>query len=450
MFLWVLGFDTAFISEYYKNEIIKVFSEDINMLGPVFANYIGFFIEIIFTIFIGLFVSFYFDWRISLISVFLFFCLFFILYKYSDEESLSEEEIIEDDFFSDTITNIKLIKAYDLKENLLKFIFNAEENIKTKNSNYNNFTHFLFYGVYEFSVSIVIALIILTGGYFIIIVKVSTLASFLGSTSNLFFFLELMHEILEYLWDVLMIKDCLENIKYILKRKNFIKNKINSGENKNIDIDPEILGRLSDNTVKGKIEFRNVSFRYSKKNTEKVLDNISFVISPGMKVGFVGSSGSGKSTIIQLLLGFYEIEEGEILIDDINIQNYEKKILRNLISGVFQEPELFEMSILDNIKYGNLSANNDELEKAVEIACVPKKLLDEKFPREISQISGGQKQRIALARCLMKERNIMFFDEATSALDLKMDDKINENLRKYFKKDNKKKTVLIVAHRLYY
>ena len=169
-----------------------------------------------------------------------------------------------------------------------------------------------------------------------------------------------------------------------------------------------------------------------------------------MKVGFVGSSGSGKSTIIQLLLGFYEIEEGEILIDDINIQNYEKKILRNLISGVFQEPELFEMSILDNIKYGNLSAFNGELEKVVEIACVPKKLLDEKFSQEISQISGGQKQRIALARCLMKERNIMFFDEATSALDLKMDDKINENLRKYFKKDNKKKTVLIVAHRLYY
>ncbi len=199
--------------------------------------------------------------------------------------------------------------------------------------------------------------------------------------------------------------------------------------------------------IKGKIEFKNVSFTYSEASQTKVLNNVSFLIHPGSKVGFVGPSGSGKSTIITLLLRLFEPSEGEILLDDINIKDYEPNILRDLFSGVFQEPDLFERTIYENIQYGNLNANEEEIASAALIAQVPLKLLKKSTNQSIKEISGGQKQRIAIARCLLKQRNIYFFDEATSALDVNTEKKIAINLDWYFQNLIEAKTQLLVVHR---
>lgn len=207
--------------------------------------------------------------------------------------------------------------------------------------------------------------------------------------------------------------------------------------------------RIKIRKIQGKIEFKNVSFSYSKQNKTLVLNKLSFIIMPGMKVGFVGVSGSGKSTIIQLLLRFYEPIEGEIYLDDRNIKDFDILTLRNYFSGVLQEPELLERSIYENIQYGRLNASKAEIEFVSGIAEVPMNLINQKANsiQNTSQISGGQKQRIALARGLLRERSIYVFDEATSALDAETEKKINVKLSSFFAKMHEKKTILIIAHR---
>ena len=201
------------------------------------------------------------------------------------------------------------------------------------------------------------------------------------------------------------------------------------------------------NKLSGKIEFKDVSFAYSKDN---VLNNISFTINPGEKIGFVGSSGSGKSTILKLLTKLYSLEEGKILIDEKDINNISNKSLRKNISLIPQNPYIFNFSVLDNLKIGNLDASNDEIIESCKKVNIYDVImnLDDKFNTFVGEggvtLSGGERQRLAIARTLLTKSNIILFDEATSALDNVTQDKVQRAIYGL----NKEKTVLIVAHRL--
>ena len=201
------------------------------------------------------------------------------------------------------------------------------------------------------------------------------------------------------------------------------------------------------NRINGKIEFKNVSFAYSKDN---VLNNINFIINPGERIGFVGSSGSGKSTIFKLLTKLYSLEEGHILIDGEDINNISNKALRKNISLIPQNPYIFNFSVLDNLKIGNLDASNDEVKEACKKADIYDVImdLDDKFNTFVGEggvmLSGGEKQRLAIARTLLKKSNIILFDEATSALDNVTQDKVQKAIYGL----DKDKTILIIAHRL--
>ena len=201
------------------------------------------------------------------------------------------------------------------------------------------------------------------------------------------------------------------------------------------------------NRINGKIEFKNVSFAYSKDN---VLNNINFIINPGERIGFVGSSGSGKSTIFKLLTKLYSLEEGHILIDGEDINNISNKALRKNISLIPQNPYIFNFSVLDNLKIGNLDASNDEVKEACKKADIYNVImnLDDKFNTFVGEggvmLSGGEKQRLAIARTLLKKSNIILFDEATSALDNVTQDKVQKAIYGL----DKDKTILIIAHRL--
>ncbi len=205
----------------------------------------------------------------------------------------------------------------------------------------------------------------------------------------------------------------------------------------------------SDTKLKGKIEFRNVSFKYPDAD-EYVLKNISFKAEKGQTIALIGSTGSGKSTIVNLIMRFYDVTDGEILIDDKNIKEYKLEALYKKIGYVPQRAVMFNGSVKYNISYGDKKVSDDLIKKASKIAQASEFV--EKMPKgyssNISQggtnISGGQKQRLAIARAIAKAPEIFVFDDSFSALDYKTD----YVLRKELKENTKDATNVIVAQRI--
>lgn len=195
------------------------------------------------------------------------------------------------------------------------------------------------------------------------------------------------------------------------------------------------------------IEFRNVSFSYPGK-PRKALDNVSFKILQGEKVGFVGETGSGKSTVFKLLMRFYDVDSGEILINGMNIKRYTLKSLRKSIAAVPQETGIFNRTLKENIQYGRLDASEEELNKVIEQSQLSRFFmthsLDEKVGEKGITLSGGEKQRIGIARALLKNPGMYLLDEITAALDSATENEIMDN----FSKVTSGKMVIIIAHRL--
>jgi ATP-binding cassette subfamily B multidrug efflux pump len=200
---------------------------------------------------------------------------------------------------------------------------------------------------------------------------------------------------------------------------------------------------------KGTVEFRDVSFRYPGAE-EDVLHNISFTAQPGQTTAFIGTTGSGKSTIVSLIPRFYEVSEGAVCIDDIDIREVAQHDLRNRIGYVSQKSSLFSGTLETNLRYANENASEDELELAADIAQASEFINSkpEGLQAEVAQggmnVSGGQKQRLAIARALVKKAPIYIFDDSFSALDYKTD----AALRKALKENTGSSTLLIVTQRI--
>jgi len=200
--------------------------------------------------------------------------------------------------------------------------------------------------------------------------------------------------------------------------------------------------------LSGHIEFKNVKFEYESAG-RTALNNISFDIAPGKKFAIVGLSGGGKTTIIKLLLRFYDLQEGQILIDGKDIRQYDLAGLRRQIGLVLQDNVLFNATLADNIRYGKLDATDDEVKRAVEGAYLTDLL--QKLPKGLDTIvgerglrlSGGEKQRVAIARAIIKKPAILIFDEATSALDSHSEEMIKKAIRHV----SESRTTITIAHR---
>ena len=218
-------------------------------------------------------------------------------------------------------------------------------------------------------------------------------------------------------------------------------------------------GKNSAKNINGKIEFKNVSFAYPTRPENKILKNVSFTIEPGQQVGIVGFSGSGKSTIIQLINRFYDVKEGngEILIDDKNIKEYNLYELRKKIGWVPQEPTLFKTTPLENVRYGRLDATNEECIKAARSANIMKFFNEDNMNKmielgnknsELSDkkdlMSGGEKQRLCIARVFLKNPIILLLDEVTSSLDKESELEVQNSLDKLADK----RTSISISHRL--
>ena len=224
-------------------------------------------------------------------------------------------------------------------------------------------------------------------------------------------------------------------------------------------------GKISAMNIKGKIEFRNVYFAYPTRPENVILKDISLTVMPGQNIALVGASGSGKSTIIQLLERFYDVEEGkgEILIDDINIKEYNLYELRKKVGLVSQEPSIFRISPLENVRYGRLTASDEECIEAAKEANIMQLLNDNKmneiideqqnrkygqkasrFEQKKDLISGGEKQRLCIARVFLKNPTILLLDEATSSLDKDSELEVQKSLDKLVTN----RTCISISHRL--
>ena len=223
--------------------------------------------------------------------------------------------------------------------------------------------------------------------------------------------------------------------------------------NEVIETDPSIKDKTEtkkfDSDKKGLVEFKNVSFRYPDADTE-ILEDINFTAEPGKTTALIGSTGSGKSTVVNLIPRFYDVTEGELLVDGVNVKDVAQKDLRNIIGFVPQKGVLFSGTIESNIKYADASMSEEQMEKAAEIAQATEFIegKPQKYQDPIAQgggnVSGGQKQRLSIARAIAKDPEIFIFDDSFSALDFKTDSKLREALAQ--KTENK--TVIIVAQRI--
>lgn len=223
--------------------------------------------------------------------------------------------------------------------------------------------------------------------------------------------------------------------------------------NEVIDTTPSIKDKDKtkdfDDDKKGLVEFKDVSFKYPDADSE-ILEDISFTAEPGKTTAIIGSTGSGKSTVVNLIPRFYDVTGGELLIDGVNIKDVSQKELRSKIGFVPQKGMLFTGTIRSNIKYGNPSMSDEDMIKAATIAQATEFIESKpkKYDEEISQggtnVSGGQRQRLSIARAIATDPEIFVFDDSFSALDLKTDSK----LRAALKEKTENKTVIIIAQRI--
>ena len=210
-------------------------------------------------------------------------------------------------------------------------------------------------------------------------------------------------------------------------------------------------GNIDVTTIKevGTIEFKNVSFAYPESN-EYVLENLNFKINKGDTVAIVGATGSGKTTLVNLITRFYDVSEGEVLIDGVNVKEYSTKDLRNKIAIALQKAELFAGTIKENIKWGKLDATDDEVIEAAKIAQADsfinekKDKYDEFVEEKGTSVSGGQKQRLSIARAIIKKPEILIFDDSTSALDLITEAKLYQAMKEKINDTTK----VVVAQRI--
>ena len=303
-------------------------------------------------------------------------------------------------------------------------------------------------------------ILILILGVYMIDISLLTVASFMIIYSN-------NNSLYSFVWSIGRIMDIFLEVKISSDRMFALFN--------NSDYVCEKFGNVHLDEVKGKIEFKNVEYSYieyeqidnekylspkdwkKKKNEKrkvenenKIFDNLSFKIEPNTTVAFVGKSGSGKSTILNLMSKMYEVNGGEVLIDGVNINDLDKETLRNSISLVNQFPYIFDMTIKENLLLAKKDATDEEIESAIEKASLKdfisslKKGIDSKVGESGIKLSGGQKQRLAIARALLRNSPIIIFDESTSSLDNFAQEDIKHSI------DNLKgqSTIVIVAHRL--
>lgn len=333
---------------------------------------------------------------------------------------------------TENLTGIREIKALGIKNNMINLINNDIDNYCNKSLKINRYES-VYNGLNNIVYYVLQFIILLTCGYLFI------------KGHIVYSVLMMVHT---YIWRIDEVAETLSSFGVNYNKVKVSLSRIDEVVNNKIFKD-EIYGDINLNNPKGNVTFKNVSFKYTKKEN-LTLDNLSLNIKTNQKTAIVGRSGNGKTTIFNLLLRYFDVTNGEVLIDGVDIKDLTEESLRKTISCVRQNPFLFNMSIFENFKIVKPDITLKEVKEVCKRAYIDEYI--ESLPKKYNTIigegginlSGGQKQRLAIARTLLLNTKIILFDEATSALD-------NES-QKYIKMTiddlTKDHIIIIIAHRL--
>ena len=253
-----------------------------------------------------------------------------------------------------------------------------------------------------------------------------------------------------YLTQILMALNFMANIVLTGTRAAASDKRISEVLNAKVELNDDAVTDADDTVKHGAIRFENVNYRYFKHGEEKVLDNLNFSVEPGEFVGIIGSTGSGKTTMVAMIPRLYDVDSGAVLIDGKNVKNWKLSHLRESISVVLQKNTLFSGTIAENLRWGNENASDEEIVRAAKIAQAHgfvsgfKNGYDTELERGGVNLSGGQRQRLCIARALLKKPKILILDDSTSAVDMATDAAI----RQAFREELPGVTKLIITQRI--
>ncbi len=423
------------LKENAPSRLCTLLYEEAKKVNSVLDTVLGMLITVAMSGFIAFGISMYFDWHVTLtvLVVFPLLALSGILDAqvssgYSDATDDSYMESLK--ILSESIRNIRTVAAFGGERKVLELYRTALQRPLKAAIPRAFFSGFLF-GLSQFTQFCTYGAVLYFGALYVRDCNVGARDMFIAFYTMVMTGYSIGQS-LQYAADVGQAVTAINTIQRILTGEPAVKDEPDATTHK----------------LTGKIEFRNVTFAYPSRKIP-VLKDISFTVMPGQKVGIVGISGSGKSTIIQLLERFYDFQQGDILIDGVSIKKIKLADLRSQLGIVAQEPAIFDRSIEDNISYA-FPLTEEKLHAAAEkanaldfIAKFPDGFARRAGPKG-NQLSGGQKQRIAIARAVVREPVVMLLDEATSALDRESEEVVQKSLQDCMHG----KTSIVVAHRL--
>lgn len=421
------------ISENNPGTLLTKLASDTLKINGIALSMFAVLLETLITLLVGLILSLIFSWQLSLLC--LGFVPFIILASAMNlriQKGLNASDEVKEkelgNILSECVVNTKSIYCFNMEYKAVE-IYNSliQTDDKTRTIVLTGFVS----GIGQFLTLIVYAVIFYVGSVLIDQGDISFKNMFRSIFSILMaaFGVGMADQ---YIGDMNEAKKALLSLYKVLSVKS--------------EINPDIEGKYipKRNEFKGEIEFKNVSFAYPTRQNTLIYKDLSFKISPGEQCAFVGFSGSGKSTIVQLILRFYDVLSGEILIDGVNIKEYDIVNLRHMMGLVMQEPVLFKMNVYNNIQYGNFDEGEEKILSCAKKSKVPRIEQITKENKDALPVSGGEKQRIAIARCMLRDPKILLLDEATSALDKNVEEEVQKSLDELMKD----RTTIVIAHRL--
>lgn len=428
-----LNIDIRCLNDYSTGDLIQRSSSDIETVRKLFSTQLVNAFGSIATIVLVIIVMSLINLKLAMISISLCIVISFLSYvfygkigKIFKETDEAESQLMV--FIKEALFNIRVIKAFNREDYILKLFREKNEEFNITQNKFMK-TSAKFRAVNDFLTFLQLAIILVVGGYETISGRMNfgDLIAFVIYINMIIWPIRQMGQLLS---DMAKASVSISRIYEVL------------------DLPEEDYEYgIRDVSFSEKIEFKNVSLVI---NDNTVLDDISFAINAGESLGVIGSTGSGKSMIVYLLLGLFEVTSGEILIDGINIKEINKRYLREKISAIMQDSELFNMSILENVKITNDNIDDKSVFNATEVSSIHNEILNfsSKYETVIvdngGNLSGGQKQRISIARGLLKPFEVLILDDSLSAVDMNTDLKINNALKSM----DKKFTFIFISHRI--
>lgn len=428
-----LNIDIRCLNDYSTGDLIQRSSSDIETVRKLFSTQLVNAFGSIATIVLVIIVMSLINLKLAMISISLCIVISFLSYvfygkigKIFKETDEAESQLMV--FIKEALFNIRVIKAFNREDYILKLFREKNEEFNITQNKFMK-TSAKFRAVNDFLTFLQLAIILVVGGY-------ETISSRMNF-GDLIAFVIYINMII---WPIRQMGQLLSDMAKASVSISRIYEVLDLPEE-------DYEYGIRDVSFSEKIEFKNVSLVI---NDNTVLDNISFAINAGESLGVIGSTGSGKSMIVYLLLGLFEATSGEILIDGINIKEINKRYLREKISAIMQDSELFNMSILENVKITNDNIDDKSVFNATKVSSIHNEILNFSSKYETividngGNLSGGQKQRISIARGLLKPFEVLILDDSLSAVDMNTDLKINNALKSM----DKKFTSIFISHRI--